>query len=356
MKKLFCLFYILIVIFCENTIVNAEDTVDVYINGKKLVTDQPAIVYQDRTMVPLRAICEALGCEVNWNSESQTVNIDNKFVHIAMQIGNYFYSRMEKKDYSYAIHEDWSQTGQHTLPIDVPPIIYNGRTLIPARAVAESINAKVKWNERYKRVDITMNYDAIADFRGDLAVVYSGGKYGCIDRFEKEVIPIKFDGICGSVSDSAFDSDYYKATIEAGYFIVKQNENYGCFDKYGTLIIPVKYKWISHIGDNTFSVEDDSGEYAVFDTDGNIVFPFGRFEYIFEFNNGIAMVAEYGTEHGLSYDSICFVDKNGKVVKRDQYDFIKGFSLENEGAWAIVENDGETFCIDQTGKKREYRE
>ncbi|MBB6214752.1 hypothetical protein HNQ80_000835 [Anaerosolibacter carboniphilus] len=38
---------------------------------------------------------------------------------------------------------------------DVPPQIINGRTLVPARPLAEALNAKVEWDEKYRAVIVT---------------------------------------------------------------------------------------------------------------------------------------------------------------------------------------------------------
>lgn len=43
------------------------------INGEKFVLDAPAIIINDRTMVPLRFIAEALGCEVEYLADSRKV-------------------------------------------------------------------------------------------------------------------------------------------------------------------------------------------------------------------------------------------------------------------------------------------
>jgi len=41
------------------------------------------------------------------------------------------------------------------IELDVPPQIVNGRTLVPARAVAESFGAKVDWDGSTRTVTIT---------------------------------------------------------------------------------------------------------------------------------------------------------------------------------------------------------
>ena len=50
-------------------------TVIVIIDGEQLVCDVPAVIIDGRTMVPLRAIMEALGSGVTWDAASQTVEV-----------------------------------------------------------------------------------------------------------------------------------------------------------------------------------------------------------------------------------------------------------------------------------------
>jgi len=48
-----------------------------YVNGSTVEFDVPAMVYNDRTMVPVRFISEASGANVEWNEATQTVVITN---------------------------------------------------------------------------------------------------------------------------------------------------------------------------------------------------------------------------------------------------------------------------------------
>ena len=41
-------------------------------------TDVPPVIHNSRTMIPLRAVSELLGCKVEWVDESQTVVITTK--------------------------------------------------------------------------------------------------------------------------------------------------------------------------------------------------------------------------------------------------------------------------------------
>ena len=115
---------------------NAE--ISVTLNGEKIKFDQPPVLYRDRTMVPLRAIFEALGADVSWAEDIQTAYGKKDGITVSATIGN---TNIFKND--------------ETIPFDVPSIIVNGRTLVPSRAVAESFGCKVAWDGATNTVIIT---------------------------------------------------------------------------------------------------------------------------------------------------------------------------------------------------------
>lgn len=47
--------------------------VDLYVDGSALQTDVPPTILSGRTLVPLRAIFEALDAQVDWDGAAQTV-------------------------------------------------------------------------------------------------------------------------------------------------------------------------------------------------------------------------------------------------------------------------------------------
>lgn len=53
----------------------AAQAITVYVDGKQIASDVPAQIISGRTMLPIRAISEALGAEVNWVPETQSVYI-----------------------------------------------------------------------------------------------------------------------------------------------------------------------------------------------------------------------------------------------------------------------------------------
>lgn len=48
----------------------------VYVNGTELTLDVPPMLENDRTLIPLRAVAEALGAQVGWDEEMQVVTVE----------------------------------------------------------------------------------------------------------------------------------------------------------------------------------------------------------------------------------------------------------------------------------------
>lgn len=55
--------------------VTAGAALEVYVNGKKVESDVPAQIIGNRTMLPVRAVAEALGFDVKWDGEGYKVYI-----------------------------------------------------------------------------------------------------------------------------------------------------------------------------------------------------------------------------------------------------------------------------------------
>lgn len=81
-----------------NYAVLAEDNVTVTVNGNKLNFDQPPIIKDGRTPVPLRAIFEALGAEVLRLEDEQAVAAQSGDTTIVMKIGKNQFGKMTSSD------------------------------------------------------------------------------------------------------------------------------------------------------------------------------------------------------------------------------------------------------------------
>ncbi|MGE5391287.1 MAG: copper amine oxidase N-terminal domain-containing protein [Deltaproteobacteria bacterium] len=109
------------------------------INGRTVQMPAPARIVNGSTLVPLRFVGEALGCQVSWESSSQTAMVKMIDQTIEVQIGA-----------SYA-----SVNGGR-IDVKVPAQIINGSTYVPLRFISESLGARVDYTEGTKMVSISL--------------------------------------------------------------------------------------------------------------------------------------------------------------------------------------------------------
>lgn len=120
----------------------AADEITVNVNGTALELDQPPIIENGRTLVPLRAIAEALGCEVVWNDTDKTASFVQGDVTAIITVGE-----------NYILVGDGVYNEE--FPIDSPAVIVNSRTMIPLRALSECFGFDVSWNGESKTVEVS---------------------------------------------------------------------------------------------------------------------------------------------------------------------------------------------------------
>ena len=119
----------------------SKSRIRVFTDGREVPFDQPPILENGRTLVPVRGISEALGMYVSWEESTQTVTAERGNITVIMQIGSTIMTR----------------NGEEII-LDVPAKLLNGRTLIPVRAVSEAYGADVDWVEETQWVLITSNW------------------------------------------------------------------------------------------------------------------------------------------------------------------------------------------------------
>lgn len=126
----------------------AAGTVSVYVNGQKLDFDVNPIIENDRTLVPMRYIFEALGAQVEWDPAVNTATGTKNENTIQITINS-----------NILIKNGLAVT------LDAPARLIDGRTLVPVRAVSEGLGANVDWDAQENRVLISLqdNYAKMTD-------------------------------------------------------------------------------------------------------------------------------------------------------------------------------------------------
>ncbi len=112
-----------------STVALKIDSPYTYANNAVTQIEAAPVIVNGRTLVPVRAIAEALGAQVDWNNDTRQVTISKNDRSVVMTIG--------------AV--DYTVNGQ-AKTMEAAPSITNGRTLVPLRAVSEALGKVVYWN------------------------------------------------------------------------------------------------------------------------------------------------------------------------------------------------------------------
>jgi uncharacterized YkwD family protein len=108
------------------------------INQESFELEQPPVISNGRTLVPLRFFSEAMGARITWNAKEQSILFQDEARQVLLFVNQH-----------KAVVND-----QH-IRVDVPPVIANGRTLVPVRLISEVLGYGVEWNDQSKAVTVT---------------------------------------------------------------------------------------------------------------------------------------------------------------------------------------------------------
>ncbi|RJQ24734.1 MAG: copper amine oxidase N-terminal domain-containing protein [Peptococcaceae bacterium] len=97
------------------------------------------VILEGRTILPIRAIIEAIGGTINWDEKERKVTIQVKDTVIALWID-----------------KNTTRVNGTDKTTDVAPQIINARTMLPLRFVAENLGCEVNWEETTKKIIITV--------------------------------------------------------------------------------------------------------------------------------------------------------------------------------------------------------
>lgn len=111
------------------TVIMSINSKDLLINGERTQMDVGPLIKQDRTFVPLRALLEAFGAEVDYADKTGEITITLNDDEVVMTVGR----------------SDYTVNGVKKT-MDVAPYIVAeaGRTMVPVRFVAQAIGYKVE--------------------------------------------------------------------------------------------------------------------------------------------------------------------------------------------------------------------
>ena len=377
--------------------VAAEEEIQVLVDGEQITFDQPPIMQNDRVLVPLRAVGEALGCEVHWYENTQSIGIGrngNSLDDVVLKVG---YPRVLKLTTNNVVTK--------VTEIDQPPIVQNDRTLVPIRALAEALNAKVDWDGEKQTVTVTSNLvDPEWEFEDGIAIVKTGryscvyqedgtlllpGQYDSIVRYGDVLVATNVSYVAKSATAEFYDMDgsalmEQKVNPEIlyafGNLAVKWTDwseepledgtmpsHYTVLDREGTIVLedadeetyqafkqehfPVNVILTDSAGSEqsglmraTILTEEGQMRYGFLNADCTEVVIPGELEAVWPFSNGWAQFRE-GDRWG-------YMDTEGNVIVSPQYEEAGMFSgtlapVKWNGLWGFLDENGAEKIVPQ---------
>ena len=129
--------------------------IDLYVDFERLDAQTPPTAVDGRTMVPVRAIFEALGAAVNWDAATKTATGTTAETTVVMQI-----------DRPTAYVNGEAKT------LDVPAQLINGSTMVPARFISEALGYDVTWYQPAQTAAIMYQLKEYAFYTSDNETFY----------------------------------------------------------------------------------------------------------------------------------------------------------------------------------------
>jgi hypothetical protein len=108
-----------------------------FLNGAEVALDVPPLIWQDRTLVPLRFMAEAIGATVLWDAATQRVTVIRGRDWLDLWLG-----------------EMVMMKNGTPLELEVPAQLIEGRTMLPLRAIAESLAITVDWDGATQKIKV----------------------------------------------------------------------------------------------------------------------------------------------------------------------------------------------------------
>lgn len=124
------------------------DDVTVQVEGKLLQQPVPPVIVDGRLFIGVRAVGEAVGGLVDWNAETRQVTVTRRTDQLILTIGR----------------QEATLNGK-VVPLEIPPLIFENRTMVPLRFIAETLGGGVHWDANTRTANILRKAAQITAFQ-----------------------------------------------------------------------------------------------------------------------------------------------------------------------------------------------
>ncbi len=215
-SKLFLITLIFTLLF--SNLVSAKE-VNVYLENEKLQMPISALLEDGRTLVPMRAIFEEVGANVEWIHDTNTVVASKDGININLPIGKNIASVNGKE-----------------VKLDVSSKVVNGNTLVPIRFIAETLGFNTGWDNNTYSVLLDSeapfgNYKVTRVVDGDTVKVMFNGKEESLRFIGVDTPESVHPDQTRNMPEGKIASDFTKKMLEGKdigiEFDVQERDQYG---------------------------------------------------------------------------------------------------------------------------------
>ncbi|MEQ8175556.1 MAG: DUF5050 domain-containing protein [Syntrophomonadaceae bacterium] len=129
---------LILAIFLVPLPAKADDTPRVFLDGQELTFDVSPVIVEGRVLVPISQIFKYFDISFRWDSATMTASFDQDYYLLS----------------SVTIDSTNAVVRNQIVELDVPPMIINGRTMVPLRFVAQAANCSINYNPENNIVEI----------------------------------------------------------------------------------------------------------------------------------------------------------------------------------------------------------
>lgn len=207
--------------------------------------------------------------------------------------------------------------------------------------------------DKFTKIVFSATSERIAEDKRLLIPIFQDGKIGFINKDSKIVQPIAFNeylGECYQTDDYVVVGKYNNGETTSGTENTTNSHKlvYGLIDAEGTIVLKLEYYHIFPSSDKKkiYTVENIKYQHGVVDVNGNIIVPFGKYDWIDGFTNGFARVkkGKASSNYINNGNKWGIIDENGNEV----------LPVENDSIWNFynkpqhdikIENKGTTYSV-----------
>jgi len=119
------------------------------VDGNTIILDIEPLIYNGRTIVPIRFIAEAFNAIVLYNPQDQKISISVGTTNVSLWID---------KTEAYIETKKNGEIKSRIISLEIPPMLKNSRTLVPLRFISEAFGAILDWNSLEQKITISYEY------------------------------------------------------------------------------------------------------------------------------------------------------------------------------------------------------